>query len=300
MLSHSSKIEQLLLSKKLQKPEKVSCSLLDRFSYYIFESVDSTMTVSQELLSELGRLKYCDALLKSSGSCANLDTVVIAGEQTKGKGTKDRTWCSAPNVGIYLTLSYYLPSRSVLQTSIALIIGCALHKTLKRFNVESRLKWPNDVLVYSHKENIWRKIAGVLIESSTQGDKEPNNVRIGIGLNVNQDSFSKNVLGISMAQVAGINFELSHVLTDLIWEVNAAVDYYLHKGFCAYKEQWIKCSMMFEKTFIMHSDANHDIIHVQCQGITDDGALIVQTLGASPQIIKVYSGEFEIVKHSYC
>ncbi len=94
--------------------------------------------------------------------------VVVAEEQTAGRGRLDRVWTSPPRAG--LTVSALLAEPSPWVTLWA---GVAVARTLRdTAGLEAFLKWPNDVLVGG------RKIAGLLAERV--GEK----VVLGIGLNV--------------------------------------------------------------------------------------------------------------------
>ncbi len=105
-------------------------------------------------------------------------TVVIADEQTGGKGTKGRTWFSPRSRGLYASVVLRPPSGDV--SLLPLVAGVAAAEAI-RFSVglEVGLKWPNDV--------VWngKKIGGILCESEFVGDKT-RFVVLGIGLNINQ------------------------------------------------------------------------------------------------------------------
>jgi BirA family biotin operon repressor/biotin-[acetyl-CoA-carboxylase] ligase len=107
---------------------------------------------------------------------ADEGTVVIAGEQTGGKGRLRRSWLS-PGGSIALSLVLYpevaeLPSL-IMAASLAVARSIAAVTGL-----EPRLKWPNDVLVGE------RKVSGILVESQVRGSRVDYAV-IGIGINVN-------------------------------------------------------------------------------------------------------------------
>jgi BirA family transcriptional regulator, biotin operon repressor / biotin---[acetyl-CoA-carboxylase] ligase len=102
--------------------------------------------------------------------------VLVAEEQTAGRGRAGRTWVSRP--GASLTFSVLLRPGSVPPSArgwLPLLTGVAVAAGVRSAaGVEARLKWPNDVLVRD------RKLAGILAEQSPDGDA----VVIGVGLNV--------------------------------------------------------------------------------------------------------------------
>jgi len=106
-------------------------------------------------------------------------TVVLAEEQTAGRGRLGRSWVSPAGKNLYLTLVMRPPVRRLRVLSIVspLAVAEALEATV---GLSCRLKWPNDVLVGG------RKIAGILIETDLAGEAV-RYALVGIGVNVNLD-----------------------------------------------------------------------------------------------------------------
>jgi BirA family transcriptional regulator, biotin operon repressor / biotin---[acetyl-CoA-carboxylase] ligase len=102
--------------------------------------------------------------------------VLVAEEQTAGRGRAGRAWVSVP--GASLTFSVLLRPTSVppaLRGWLPLLTGVAVAAAVRSVaGVAAVLKWPNDVLVGD------RKLAGILAEQSSAGDA----VVVGVGLNV--------------------------------------------------------------------------------------------------------------------
>lgn len=110
-------------------------------------------------------------------------TVLLSEYQENGRGRRDRTWIS--DSGLNLTFSILLVN-AFSQKSINLInlgSSLALAQTLENlYQLHIDLKWPNDVLIKK------KKIAGILLESTSKGDRI-NKLVVGIGVNVNQPNF---------------------------------------------------------------------------------------------------------------
>jgi BirA family biotin operon repressor/biotin-[acetyl-CoA-carboxylase] ligase len=100
--------------------------------------------------------------------------VVVAEQQTAGRGRLDRTWSSPPRAG--LTFSVLLRPGAVPDrdwTWVPLLTGLAVAESVETISdVGTRLKWPNDVLMDE------RKVAGVLVERHNSA------LIVGVGLNV--------------------------------------------------------------------------------------------------------------------
>jgi BirA family biotin operon repressor/biotin-[acetyl-CoA-carboxylase] ligase len=105
-------------------------------------------------------------------------TIVLADEQTGGRGREGRTWVSPPG-GLYL--SVLLRPRGASVGLLPLAAGVAVAEAADELGVRTELKWPNDVLASG------RKLAGVLSEAAS-GPSGVEWVVLGIGVNVALDS----------------------------------------------------------------------------------------------------------------
>lgn len=106
-------------------------------------------------------------------------TVVVAEEQTAGRGRFGREWVSPAGRNLYLTLVLRPSVRGLRALSIVspLAIAVAVEEVT---GLSPRIKWPNDAIIEG------RKLAGVLIENELSGDEIRYSL-VGIGLNVNMD-----------------------------------------------------------------------------------------------------------------
>lgn len=121
-------------------------------------------------------------------------TVVMAEEQTRGRGRATRSWHSAPGLGLYMT-SILRPAASPTQAPMfGLLAAVAVAVSLARISSASVLiKWPNDLMVEDARRKR-RKLAGILTEARTGPDLLRDLV-IGIGVNVNHgpDDFPSEI-----------------------------------------------------------------------------------------------------------
>lgn len=111
-------------------------------------------------------------------------TLVLAYEQTHGRGQYERSW-DAKRGGIYFTL-ILRPTQTVNHTGpLSLRTARAVCETLqKMFGIKTKIKHPNDVLAWEEKTRSWKKICGILIESSTAAN-QTQWLLVGVGINVN-------------------------------------------------------------------------------------------------------------------
>jgi len=133
------------------------------------------------LLQVHERLPSTNAHLREL-ACAGVPpfTIVIAEEQSAGRGREGRSWHSPSGSGLWLSVLLSLePKRTV--GVLPLAVGVAVAIAIERLtDVRVGLKWPNDVLVDS------RKVAGILCEST--GDSGEL-VAVGIGVNLRRSTF---------------------------------------------------------------------------------------------------------------
>ena len=106
-------------------------------------------------------------------------TVVIAEEQTKGKGRHGRKWESPPKSGVYMScvIRPEMPPNEIAK--ITLLAAVAVAKAIRRFTgLEAMIKWPNDILIKG------RKVCGILTEMKAEQDSI-DFIILGIGVNIN-------------------------------------------------------------------------------------------------------------------
>jgi BirA family biotin operon repressor/biotin-[acetyl-CoA-carboxylase] ligase len=118
-------------------------------------------------------------------------TVVIAEEQTAGRGRAGHSWHSERATGIYVTV-LLRPKISPVQASLlTMMAGLSAFSAIRAQNdLAPDLKWPNDILFNG------KKLGGILTEMHA----EPNQVRfviVGIGINVNQEKFPADLSAIA-------------------------------------------------------------------------------------------------------
>jgi len=148
-------------------------------------------------------------------SDAEEGTVVLAREQTSGRGTKGRGWHSAKDLGLYL--SVILKPRNPRLTLLPLAAGLAVSAAIfKACGVVTVLKWPNDIYVRG------KKLGGILIEAVSLG-KRVNYAILGIGLNVKQkkEDFPVDLRNkaVSLAMITGKCLDAEELLNTLLDEV---------------------------------------------------------------------------------
>lgn len=125
--------------------------------------------------------------------------VVVADEQTGGRGRLGREW-SSPSGGIWMSV-VMRPAMSPSEVSVVThTASVAVTETVRELGVEVGIKWPNDVLVRYEGEDA--KVAGILTEFEGEAD-QVNWAIIGIGLNANVSVSELPAGATSLLEVSG-------------------------------------------------------------------------------------------------
>ena len=117
---------------------------------------------------------------KEMASYEEEGTVIIAEEQTKGRGRLGRNWISSKGKDILLSIILKPNFKPVQLQMIVPVAAAAVNMALRDIGIESQIKWPNDIVIDG------KKVCGILMELCSSGDSM-NHVVLGIGINVNQD-----------------------------------------------------------------------------------------------------------------
>jgi BirA family biotin operon repressor/biotin-[acetyl-CoA-carboxylase] ligase len=161
-----------------------------------FDCVDSTNTQAAALATDP----------------ANDGVVILAEEQTAGRGQHGRSWTCQRGLGVLLSVLLFPPAALRRPVILAAWAANAVCDTLyQTASLQATIKWPNDVLI------LQRKVCGILIEQGL-------GTVVGIGLNLNQteESFAAAQLpqAGSLAVFTGRSFDCAAVARLLIGQLD--------------------------------------------------------------------------------
>jgi len=168
--------------------------------------IDSTNNYAQRLISE---------------KKAKNGHIIIADQQTSGKGQRNNSWQSSKGENLLMSLILFPKKLSLhhqfyLNMAIALSIVEALSELTK---LSFLIKWPNDIY-YQYK-----KLGGILIENSLANNQLQTCI-IGIGLNINQTTFKPNLPNpTSLKIISGYHLQLTPIAKKIATKVFS----YTHK-----------------------------------------------------------------------
>ncbi len=144
--------------------------------------------------------------------------VVLAEEQTAGRGRMGRSWVSPPGLNLYFTLLLRPDLESLRRLPYTMPLGIC--RGLETMGFGPAIKWPNDLQAGG------RKLCGVLIDTVVDGDAVAAAL-VGIGLNVNlRASHHPEIreIATSLCEIAGRDLERERVLAAVLNGIAAALD----------------------------------------------------------------------------
>ncbi len=204
-------------------------------------------------------------------------TVLLAENQTEGRGRLDRIWVSnkEQNLTFSILINENINPQKINLMNLASSLSVAQSiENLYQLNVE--LKWPNDVLINK------KKTAGILLESSSKGNKIEKLV-IGIGINVNQPSFTGkfNILPTSIRLEAKRNVAREKLLSEFLNIFEENLRQVKHAPEKVLNDWKNRCKLIGEKVKISSAE---EIKFGIFEDVDENGFLILKTQKGSEKI----------------
>ena len=210
-------------------------------------------------------------------------TIVVADEQTAGKGRLHRDWLS-PEGSIALSIILY-PRLLQLPFLIMVASLAVVHSIEAVTGLKSQVKWPNDVLING------RKVCGILIESGVGGDRVDYAV-IGIGLNVNlRISDYPEILSIATSLYDELGAEVSRL--SLIQRLLAEIERLylsLPEGESVYQEWRDSLVTLGKRVRVKSGETMYEGI---AESVTSDGSLLLRQGDGS--LTRMVAGDVTLV-----
>ena len=225
-----------------------------------------------------------EALLWASQSASDL-SIVIADEQTHGRGRLGRKWFTSPETSLAVSLILRpTPDEKKYPTRITGLGALALTHTISKLGLHVQIKWPNDILING------KKAAGILVESTWMGDALDTYV-LGMGVNIlpasvpptDQVIFPATSLETELGQAIDRTELLHDILFSLIqWRPKLGTDEFINA--------W-ESSLAFRGESIQLTKDNQPPLNGELLGLESDGSL---RLNANNKILTVQIGEIHM------
>jgi BirA family transcriptional regulator, biotin operon repressor / biotin---[acetyl-CoA-carboxylase] ligase len=228
---------------------------------------------------EVRRVARCGStntlLLREAGLAAPV--LLIAAEQTAGRGRRGRRWHSAPGDGLTFSIARIVrrPAREL--AALSLVAGVATARALRALGAPVELKWPNDLVAGGGK------LGGILVETRAAG--RGTLAVFGIGINCR----GANQLGRRLRrQVSSVDQFVSSFDADRVIEATTvalmrALDAFEAEGFEAAREQWQAMDAHAGQRVKVRLADGRSITGIAA-GVAEDGALRLLTRSGSKAI----------------
>lgn len=214
---------------------------------------------------------------KSIADKENEGTIFVAKLQTNGRGRVGRSWVdSSSNIALSIVLK---PDLEISKASqITLLAGIAVSKILPG----SLIKWPNDIVING------KKVCGILTEIVNDVHSE-NNIIVGIGINVNNESFNEDISekATSLFLETGKKYSRVEIIEKILYELDDMYKIFKKQGIFPFINQYKNlCVNIGKEVCVSYSNK---IINGIAVDVSENGELLVKT--ANDEIVKIFAGE---------
>ncbi|MCG3187024.1 MAG: Bifunctional ligase/repressor BirA [Rhodocyclaceae bacterium] len=227
---------------------------------------------------------YCDStsseLLRQSLPSDGRIVVLATEVQTAGRGRSGRSWASLPGSSLTFSILWPWPHAPARLSGLSLVVGLGLLRAVSALGARSiRLKWPNDLICAAGK------VAGILCEV-----RQPDAVVIGIGINVHrapEAAVDAAALASCLSGPISRNALMARILEELFGELTR----FAESGFGPFRQAW-NAHHAYDGVDVCLKGVRDDAyISGICQGVDEDGALVVDTAGGRRHFL---SGELSL------
>ncbi|MDP4083855.1 MAG: biotin--[acetyl-CoA-carboxylase] ligase [Bacillota bacterium] len=215
-------------------------------------------------------------------------TVVIAEEQTAGRGRMNRKWHSPKYTGIWMSLILRPNIPLSKAPQLTLLTAVSIVQAIEDLtNLHTEIKWPNDILING------KKVTGILTELQAESDRI-HSIIIGMGINVNQtvDDFPIELQSIASSLLIekGESIPRAALIKSIFTYFEKLYLLYLEEGFLPIKLLWESYAISIGK--IITARTLTGALKGKALGITDDGVLQIED--QEGKIHHIYSADIEL------
>jgi BirA family biotin operon repressor/biotin-[acetyl-CoA-carboxylase] ligase len=222
------------------------------------------------------RLDVTDTTMREAAEWAERNapegTLVLAEEQTAGRGRLGRTWISQRGVGIYGSLILRPAVPPAQATALTLVVGLGAARGIgEAAGTQCDIRWPNDVLLND------KKCCGVLVELSAEEERVRYAIA-GFGINVNQDSMPPELepAATSLRLETGCEFVREVVLQSVLKHVERYYDMFLKRGTGAVIEAFSRASTYVRGRRVVVETGDRTLAGTTA-GLNPAGLLLLET-----------------------
>lgn len=229
-----------------------------------------------------------DALRSLADEKAPMGTVLLANQQTVGRGRKGRTWESPAGKGLWFSLLLRPPLHPREAVALTLVTAVGICRGLDYYpGLGAAIKWPNDILCDS------KKLGGILSEINADQEKL-HYVVIGVGLNLQAAYLSESVapIAVGMEDILQQGVDQRELLCRLLLGLESVYDEFFHNGFGLLRQEWEERSPMLGRE--VHVSTVNGDLDGAVLGLSEEGFLRLQL--ENGKVAHVISGDVQMVE----
>jgi BirA family transcriptional regulator, biotin operon repressor / biotin---[acetyl-CoA-carboxylase] ligase len=220
-------------------------------------------------LSSVDSTNNYAAMLVSNDNAVH-GTVILADEQTAGRGQRGAKWQSESGSNLLMSIILKPDNLSVdRQFLLTQVASLAVVDLLRKIGLSAQIKWPNDIYVGD------RKICGMLIENNLSGAVIRSSI-IGIGLNVNQ-SFFDLTTATSIKLEKGQSFPIQEILFSFIGSFNLFYDQLMSSRLQEIEDLYKSNMLGYEQKRIFEDETGEFLGMIR--GVDPNGKLRIEVNG---------------------
>ena len=220
------------------------------------QSVDSTNNYARQLIH---------------AGMAQTGMAIFTHEQLAGKGQRGKVWASEKDVNIALSIVISpKPLNVTQQFQLSACVAVALHQFFFQYaGDDTKIKWPNDLYWQD------RKAGGILIENMIGSGGNWEWAICGMGININQTSFSPHLPNpVSLKQITGNDFKVISLAKELCISLNEKFQELINLEFEPVYNQYIQLLYKLNEKVKLKKDSR--VFEAMIKSVSPEGKLVVQ------------------------
>ncbi len=244
---------------------------MDTWKKIVYEVIDSTNSEARRMVE--------------NAECAG--TVIVAGEQTAGRGRRGRQWSSPRGENLYFSMVLCPEMTAEECSALTLVMGLSVAESIRKLTgAEALIKWPNDIVIGG------RKVCGILAEMVLDGTS-PKAVIVGVGVNVGARTFPPELTqtATTLEQVCGEKISAEKLLDEILQHFEKQ-----YRIFC--KERAMHSLLEPYNALLANRDRQVCVLEPgaeytgMARGINEKGELLVEL--PDGKVMAVYAGEVSV------
>jgi BirA family transcriptional regulator, biotin operon repressor / biotin---[acetyl-CoA-carboxylase] ligase len=235
------------------------------------------MPIGQPLIQLAITSSTMDEATRLASEGAPEGLVVLADEQTAGRGRAGRIWAGPRGTAVLMSVVLRPPLRPDRLSTLPLVAGVAVAEAIETFAPTTcQLKWPNDVLIEG------RKVAGVLLSARTSAGSVDHAI-LGVGINVTTPAAALPDGATSILAATGAPLDRRALAESLFDRIGANYDAFVRFDGRPDLATWRRRAVYLGR--LVRLQDGESVVYGRLVDVDDDGAVLLDVGGARRRIV---------------